>query len=254
MRPFYDHDGIALWHAPQEAILPLLPTRSIAAVITDMPYGTTQLDWDIRPDLARFWSSVKRLCRPEALQVCFSAQPFATDLIISNRDNYRYELIWPKPLATKFLDSGWRPLEGHETIQVFGRAPKSATYNPQKQRTGIASNTVRQSSAPTHHYGAFVKTPYVATDERHPTTVLPPFSKGLQADSDHETAKPLDLMLWLIATYTNPGDTVLDPFVGCGTTALACKRLGRRCIGIEIRTEPLAIAARKLAQDVMVLA
>jgi site-specific DNA-methyltransferase (adenine-specific) len=251
--PSYADASATLYFARWEEIVPLLPAGSVDAVITDSPYGTTALEWDIPVDWPTFWPAVYRLCKPSAVQVMFSAQPFTTDLINSNRPNYRYELIWEKTRATGFLDANRRPLRCHENIQVFGQAPNGSTYNPQMTPYDKPSKVGRPSTAPSaSHYGAAKSAIRIAT-ERYPTSILP-FANSYGGTSDHETAKNVQLMMWLVATYTNPGDLVLDPFVGSGSTAEACKRLGRRCIGIEMREQPLRVAARRLRQEVMEVA
>lgn len=253
MRIVYQDERITLLRGLWQDVLPTLDPASIDALITDSPYGTTQLEWDIPVDWSQFWPALYRVCKPSAVQVMFSAQPFTTDLINSNRANYRYELIWPKTMPTGFLDANRRPLRAHENIQIFSKALGSTAYNPQKV-PGVPYKIIQLGQSSAAHYSNKTLRTSSESDERHPTTVLPSFSKGFQPDSLHETGKPLALMMWLVATYTNPGDLVLDPFMGSGSTAEACKKLGRRCIGIEMREQPLEVAARRLSQDVMELA
>lgn len=113
---YYQDAAITLWHGDCRDVLATLTPRSIDLVLTDPPYGTTQLVWDKVPDLAWLWGALGQISKPSAVQAVFSAQPFTTDLIISNRANYRYELVWPKPMPTRFMDANRRPLASHENI------------------------------------------------------------------------------------------------------------------------------------------
>jgi site-specific DNA-methyltransferase (adenine-specific) len=251
VKPYYQDEFVTLYHSKCEAVLPTIAAASVDFVLTDPCYGTTQLDWDIPADWSTLWTELYRVSKSKALQVLFSAQPFTTDLIVSNRRRFRYELIWPKTMPTGFLDANRRPLRAHENVLVFADEFGGSTYNPQKVQTQNPSHP-SSTRGRTDHYSRIGQTvPYVSTLERYPTTVLPAFSNGNGGVSDHETAKPIDLVSWLILTYTNPGDLVLDPFLGSGSTSDACKRLGRRCIGIEVREQPLQVARRRLYQESM---
>lgn len=248
---YYQDEYVTLHHGKAEDVLPTLDTASIDLVCSDPPYGLTNLSWDVAVDWPALWPELYRVSKQKALQVLFSQQPFTTDLITSNRARFRYELVWPKTMPTGFLDANRRPLRAHENVLVFGQEFGGTTYNPQKSRSTMSSHKSTRDSV--DHYNKIGKrVPYLPTMERYPTSVLPKFSNGNNG-STHETAKPLDLMSWLILTYSNPGDTVLDSFVGSGSTADACKRLGRRCIGIEAREEPLHVARRRLYQHVIPL-
>jgi site-specific DNA-methyltransferase (adenine-specific) len=252
MKPYYSESGITLYNARCEDVLPHLAAASIDLVLSDPCYGTTQLDWDIPADWAALWPELYRVCQPKALQVMFSQQPFTTDLIVSNRRRFRYELIWPKTMPTGFLDANRRPLRAHENVLLFSQEFEGTTYNPQKIRTHTKSQKTGKRGH-SEHYHREEKTLYVPSFERFPTTILPAFSNSNRGKIGHETPKPLDLVSWIILTYSNPGDLVLDPFLGSGSTSEACKRLGRRCIGVEIREQPLQVAARRLSQEVLAL-
>lgn len=250
MKAYYQDEYCTLFHSKCEDVLPTLPDASVDLVLSDPPYGLTNLSWDIAADWSMLWTELYRVCKPKALQVLFSQQPFTTDLIQSNRKRFRYELIWPKTMPTGFLDANRRPLRAHENVLVFGQEFEGTTYNPQKTRAATKSHHSKCNTA--EHYNKIgTRLQYEGSFERFPTTVLPAFSNGRGPVSDHETAKPLDLVSWLILTYSNPGDLVLDPFLGSGSTSDACKRLGRRCIGIELRAEPLEVARRRLYQESM---
>ncbi len=249
MQPYYDKDGITIYHGRCDDVLSSI--AGAALILGDPCYGTTQLDWDVPADWPNLWPLVYDACLPSALQLMFSMQPFTTDLINSNRARFRYEIIYQKALPTGFLDANRRPLRAHENILVFSEKPGSTTYNPQKtpckpEREHRADTRTRQAK----HWGKALKQFNGVVTERHPHDVVF-FSNGHGGVSDHETAKPLELVMWLVASYSNPGDLVIDPFMGSGPVLEACKRLGRRAIGIDIRESCCEIAARRLSQEVM---
>jgi site-specific DNA-methyltransferase (adenine-specific) len=252
-RIYYEDESVTLWHGDCRDVLPGLADASIDLVLTDPPYGTTALKWDKAPDLAWMWAELNRVSRPAAVQAVCSQQPFATDLIASNRARYWYELIWQKTMAVGFLDANRRPLRAHENIQIFCDAPNSSTYNPQK--TPIAptrDHRIRRDASEAAHYRKQGRQYNTAEKtDRYPLSVqLFANGNGVRT-GDHPTAKPQDMIEWLIASYSNAGNVVLDIYGGRGTTAWAAKRLGRRCIIVEAEAKYCAIAARGLSQDVM---
>lgn len=251
MTPYYDDgQGIAVYHGDCREVLPTMEVVDFVCV--DPPYGTTQLDWDVSLDWAALWPLVYAVCKPAAVQAIFSAQPFTTDLIVSNRKHFRYELIWPKPVAIGFLDANRRPLRAHENVCIFGKQPGKSTYNPQKRHASMKSHVSRNGEA-SHYNKSNARSVYAGSFERYPTSVLPAFANGTGGTSDHETAKPINLLMWLVQTYSNPGDLVLDFCAGSGSTLEACKRLGRRCIGVDVRESCCELAARRLQQKVFAL-
>ena len=210
-----------------------LKDDSIDALITDPPYGLTNLRWDTKIDWPRFWNQAHRVCKQEAVIVLFSQQPFTTDLIASNRRAFRYELIWHKSNAVGWLSAKHRPLRAHENILVFVRRFQGSTYNPQKEMGFKPYRTWNSGASP--HYsrqtGGASHTSQSRDGTRFPRSVLT-FSNS-NRPSLHPTQKPLESLLWLVRTYSNEGDVVFDPFMGSGTTGLACLHTGRGFIGIE---------------------
>lgn len=253
MQPYFDDGQIQIWHARCEDVLPTL--EGVDFVCLDPPYGTTQLDWDIPLSWPDIWPLVYAVCKPTAVQAVFSAQPFTTDLITSNRMYYRYELIWPKTMPTGFLDANRRPLRAHETVQVFAKVFGGSTYNPQKVPCSpIQTHRTPYRNRDAAHYGKTeMKINTGLITDRHPTSVLPAFSNGHGSTGEHETGKPLDLVMWLVSTYSNPGDLVLDFCCGNGPVLEACKRLGRRCVGVDVRESCCDAAANRLQQEVFAL-
>ncbi len=229
--------------------LETLEDGSVDAVITDPPYHTTQLAFDaLEVRWAELWPLIYRKCKPSAVQVIFGVQPFVTDLINSNRKRFRYEIIWEKSQATGFLDAPKRPLKAHENILVFAELPNRTTYNPQKLAASKPPSLRRQlpgagSGKQYSPHGRDNPKAYFDDGSRHPVTVAYCPNGG---SSQHPTQKPLELLAYLVKTYSNPGDLVVDPFAGSGTTAHACILTGRRFMGCEIDEKYHRLATRRL--------
>ena len=218
-------------------ILPKVASEA-DAVISDPPYGITMCDWDTVFSFDNFWDIVENKTKQSANYVLFGCGKFTVDLINSKYRWFRYDMIWEKDKATNFMNVNLQPLRKHEQILVFGRPgfAKKTTYNPQKTpggRTGVRNNRGILSSI----YGNIKGSDSVSDGTRYPCSVLH-FNKErsktfIPTPSEHPTQKPLALMEWLVKTYTNEGDTVIDPFMGSGTTGMACAMHNRRFIGIE---------------------
>lgn len=223
-------------------VMKQFPDNYFDCCLTDPPYGTTALDFDQTPiDWAAWWTEVHRVTKENAVIVCFAADLFTVDLIQSNRKNYRYRLVWEKTMPTGFLDANRRPLRAHEDILIFARKFKGSTYNAQKEEGEAYKRPPRSSE---RHYGPTTQNPGVLSDgARHPKTIIKFANPN---GGPHPTQKPLDLMQWLVSTYTNPGDKVLDPFCGSGTTGAACVALHREFVGVELDPKYHAIAQRRV--------
>ena len=246
--------GCTLYHGDCFSILPKLDIAA-DAIISDPPYGITACEWDILPPLGRFWEMVERKTKPTANIVLFGCGRFAVDLINSKYVWYRYDLIWQKNNKVGFLNANKMPMRNHESILVFGRPGfcKEATYNPQKTPGGRAG--IRRPPADIKHKKSCVyrDVPYtdsVSDGTLHPCSILSFKSDKNNNNGLHPTLKPLALMKWLIKTYTNEGDMVIDPFMGSGTTGVACAKLGHRFIGIE-REETYYGTALKRIQEIV---
>lgn len=204
-----------------------IPDHSIDLILCDLPYGTTYNSWDIPLPLPALWAHYTRLMKEHTAILLFSQMPFTVDLVQSNRKLFRYEWIWQKTIATGFLNSRKMPLKAHENILVFYK--HLPTYNPQfEYRKPYFHHPSPRTSA---NYGN--RKLYGATSldgRRFPQDCLtfPPEQRGL-----HPTQKPVALLQYLIRTYTNPGDIVLDNCMGSGSTGVACVQTGRDFIGIE---------------------
>jgi len=205
-----------------------VPDHSIDLILTDPPYGVTACAWDKAPDLTKMWTEFNRVIKPTGAIVLTATQPFATDVINANRRRFRYDLVWVKNMAVGFLNAKRMPLRQHEHILVFyGKLP---TYNPQ-MTPGKPYHRKAGKVYPSTIYRAVSKVEG-ASDQRYPTSVLP-FSRDSGRGLKHPTQKPLALFQWLIKTYSNVGETVLDPFMGSGTTAVAAHVEGRHFLGFE---------------------
>lgn len=217
-----------------------IPNGAIDLVICDLPYGTTDLEWDTVIPFDSLWKQYKRVCNPNAAILLFSAQPFTTDLINSNRKMFRYEIIWEKTLAVGFLNAKKIPLKAHENICVF--YSKMPTYNPIKTYIKETYRRRKQSGVAKQYSKTRGETIYENDGTRFPRDVVK-FSNftdtGFSGKGNHihPTQKPVPLIEYLIKTYSNDGDLVLDNCIGSGTTAVAAINTGRRFVGFETNRE-----------------
>ncbi|HBQ6911262.1 putative methylase [Klebsiella pneumoniae] len=220
---------IRLHNADCFDVFPQIASGTVDLVCADIPYGTTQCRWDSVLDLQVMWDQLYRIAKPNAAIVLFSAQPFTSVLVNSNLRDWRSEWIWEKGNATGFLNAKKQPLRAHENIQVFYR--RQPTYNPQFTH-GHERRTSKRKTVNSECYGkALTLTKYDSTS-RYPRDVQF-FSSDKQTGNYHPTQKPLALVQYLIETYSNPGDTVLDFTMGSGTAGVACQHTERNFIGIE---------------------
>lgn len=213
-----------------------LPDASVDLVLCDLPYGTTQNKWDSVIPFAKLWREYNRLC--VGAVVLTASQPFAAALLMSNPKVFKYEWVWQKSKITGVLNAKKQPVRQHEQILVF--YPTQPTYNPQGL---VAFGILTKQGSSSTNYGARKTTDYVQAFTNYPRSVLQIASEGKTV---HPTQKPVALMEYLIKTYTNPGDTVLDNCMGSGTTGVACVNTGRNFIGIEKDTAYFKIATDRI--------
>jgi DNA modification methylase len=231
---------IDLYHADCFDVLPTLQDGSVDLVLADLPYGTTQCAWDTELPLEPLWAEYRRICRGAI--ILFAQTPFDKVLGASNIRSLKYEWIWEKTNATGHLNAKKAPMKAHENILVFyDRAP---TYNPIKT-TGHVRKTAKKMGCASPLYGKQNRNDSYDSTERYPRSVVT-FPSDKQIENFHRTQKPVDLCEYLIRTYTNPGDLVLDNCMGSGTTGVAAARSGRRFIGIEKDPEIYQIAKRRI--------
>ena len=219
-----------------------LSDGSVDMILTDLPYGTTACKWDSIIPLDELWTLFNKVCKKDGAMVFTAQQPFTTTLASSNLKNFRYEWIWEKPQGTNPMNAKVMPLKSHENILVFYR--KKPVYNPQMEKGtpygGFSSSTAKIGEV----YGkAQSKHRDNPEGTRYPKTVL----RHKQEKGFHPTQKPVTLMEYLIRTYTNEGDTVLDATMGSGTTGIAARLCGRNFIGIERDKEYFDIANQRIS-------
>ncbi len=224
-------------------LLPNIPDGSIDMICCDLPYGKTKCRWDVPIDLQQLWAEYRRVTKPNAAIVLFAQTPFDKVLGCSNLPWLRYELIWEKTNATGHLNAKRMPMNAHENILAFYN--KLPTYNAQKT-SGHARKTTARKHAPGTIYGAGDGTSAYDSTERYPRSVLT-FASDRQTLCLHPTQKPLALVEWLIATYTNEGDIVLDNCMGSCTAGVACAKLNRRFIGMEKGEDEFSVAVNRLS-------
>jgi site-specific DNA-methyltransferase (adenine-specific) len=213
-------------------VMKLIDDATIDLIICDLPYGVTKNKWDSVIDLKKLWGEYERIIKTNGAIVLFGQDKFSARLMLSNEKLHRYNLIWQKTTPTGYLNAKRMPLRCHEDILVFYK--KLPVYNPQKT-TGherkVSTAHHKRGSKKTTNYGEHRLTTYDST-ERYPKSVLK-FATDKQKVALHPTQKPLALMEYLIATYSNEGEIVLDNCAGSGTTGLAAKNLRRNYIMIE---------------------
>ena len=245
---------MSLYHGDCLEILPTFPPASVEAIITDLPYGTTACEWDSIIPLDEMWKQVKRVLKVNGVFVTTSAQPFTSVLIVSNLSMFRYDVTWDKVTPTGFLNCDNAPLRSHESIVVFYQ--QQPTYNPQMvkkpykgSRTG-AGFTQKGQAIKDGVYGSLVHGSGFRSDMSYPKSVweFPTGNGHTKSKNEHPTQKPVNLYEYIIRTFTNPGDTVLDFCMGSGTTGVAAKQTGRNFIGIEKEKKYFEVASRRIAQ------
>jgi site-specific DNA-methyltransferase (adenine-specific) len=241
---------IEVWDKNCFDFLPTIPDNSIDLVLTDPPYGLTDCEWDNAPDFDLMWKELKRVGKENCAYVFTCKQPFTTDLIISNREWFRYEWIWEKEKGVNFITAKKKPMISHENILVFYQ--KQPTYNPQMVQGEPYIKKQKDCTAGETHGWVPNPTDKVSNGMRYPKTIIR-FSRDMNRDKDnnHPTQKPVALMEYLINTYSNEGDTVLDPFAGSFTTAVACVNINRNCIGIEALKKYCDIGIYRITNSLM---
>lgn len=211
-------------------------------VLTDPPYGMTANDWDT---VVEFMDEALRVSRGVVLT---AMQPYSSELVVRYRKHFKYEWVWHKAVGSNFANLKHQPMREHEQILVFG----NLKYNPvMQERRGSGDQRIKHKYAQsgnnsTTNIERTTRNNYA--DMRYPSTVQYFNNRDIDARGFHPTQKPLKMFEYLVRTYTDENDTVLDPFLGSGTTALACKNLNRNYIGIEINPDYVKIAQDRLKQ------
>lgn len=210
-----------------------IPDKTVDMILSDLPYGTTHNKWDSIIPLDRLWEQYNRVIKDNGAIILTAQTPFDKVLGVSNLSNLKYEWIWEKTSATGFLNAKKMPMKAHENILVFYK--KTPTYNPQKtvgHTRKVSSAEHKINSVASTNYNKHGLTGYDST-ERYPRSVQV-FRSDKQKKALHPTQKPVALFEYLIKTYTNKNETVLDNCMGSGTTAIACINTNRNYIGFEL--------------------
>jgi site-specific DNA-methyltransferase (adenine-specific) len=217
--------------------------QSIDMILCDLPYGTTQCKWDSVIPIMALWARYKRIVKKDGAIVLTCQQPFTSHLIMSAASIYRYNWVWRKSKATGFLDAKRRPLNNIEDIAVFSIG--ASRYFPQMTEGKAHKNGVNTRNKRVEVYNSFVDTPIYESNAYYPQRVI---EFAVEQKPIHPTQKPVPLFEYLIRTYTNENDLVLDNCIGSGTTAIACINTNRRYIGIEKDEKYYEIANNRIAQ------
>lgn len=239
----YARDGIELYFGRCEDVMPHLRS-TVDLVCADLPFGLTRNDWDRMIDPKILWHLYHQLIGPRTPTVLFAAGIFAGQMMMSNPDEFAYDLIWSKEAVSGHLNVKRQPLRAHENLLVFYR--EAPYYESQMVYTGRSSHSRGKTVERTvNHYGQFVNTPVVEQNGyQHPRSILTFKRPKLPKGQGHPNQKPTALLEWIIKSYTKPGDLVLDNVCGSASTLVAARNCGRRAVGIEMH-EPYVEAAIK---------
>ena len=222
-------------------VMKTLPDNSVDAIITDLPYGTTACKWDVVIPFEPMWAQVKRVIKDNGAIVLFGSEPFSSYLRLSNIKDYKYDWIWNKRKAGNIFLAKYQPMKIHEIISVFNskiyypiKTPRDKIKTSKNYGTGESMGGNKEKEAKVYLY-----------TDKNPVSIID-VSNASQKGKVHPTQKPVALLEYLIKTYTNEGDTVLDFCMGSGTTGVACVQTGRHFIGIENDLTYFNIATRRI--------
>ena len=219
-------------------------------VLTDLPYGTTQCKWDNIINYEDMWNCIEQLTYPTSPILLFGNEPFSSHLRLSNLKDYKYDWIWNKSVRTGFLNAKKMPLKQYEHIHVFYK--KQCTYNPIMWRGKEESHPHKTTKKTNYIYGKHNNVNPKLTKMKYPTNIIKVNARANECNNTkrvHPTQKPVKLLKYLIKTYTNEGDVVLDFTMGSGSTGVACRDLKRDFIGIELNEEYFEIAENRIYSE-----
>ena len=236
-------EKVNLLHGDCLELMKGIPDNSIDMILCDLPYGTTQCKWDEIIPFDKLWEQYNRIIKNNGAIVLFGSEPFTSLLICSNLKNFKYNWIWQKNKATGFLNAKKQPLNDNETISVFYK--KQCTYNPQMT---VAEKVYKRGVSykkKSDCYGE--EKPFVQVDNgfRYPKRIQY-FNNNFTKKQLHPTQKPVELLEYLIKTYTNENEIVLDNCMGSGSTGVACLNTNRRFIGMELEEKYFEIAKDRM--------
>ncbi len=243
-----DVSGSTFVNADCFDVFPFIEDKSIDAVICDLPYGTTILNWDKILPITELWKHYNRILKDNGVVVLFGAEPFSTMVRSSNILNYKYDWVWQKTRPSLFQHANKRPMKDHENIMVFYK--KQPTYNQELKELEKPNKRWRKNKM-----GAFLES---GCNDIESKQTMTGFNRQIltyamhNVGMEHKTQKPIELLEFLIKTYTNEGDMVLDNTMGSGTTNLACIKLNRKSIGIEKEKQYYDVAVRRASEYLII--
>jgi DNA modification methylase len=246
-------NNIELYNADCFDVMPMIADKSIDCIIADLPYGTTACKWDSILPFDKLWYEYKRIIKDNGAIVLFGSEPFSSHLRLSNFSMYKYDWIWEKHHKTGYLNAKKRPMKIIENISVF--YSKQCCYNP--QGLVVANKTMKNSKSKMEINntnktstvsGGINKKSYIQEYENYPTEILK--FKSMNGNVQHPTQKPVALLEYLIKTYTNENELILDNTMGSGTTGVASQNTNRKFIGIEKETNYFDIAVKRIKDNV----
>lgn len=221
-----------------------IPDKSIDMILCDLPYGTTACKWDIVIPFEPLWEQYKRIIKDKGAIVLFGSEPFSSKLRLSNLKMYKYDLIWDKNKGTQPQLAKIQPMKSHENISVFGKG--RITYNPQFEVGTPYYRNNKGSTSKDNMIKTLKPIEQKNSGFRYPKTILK-FSRDFSAQTRlHPTQKPVTLLEYLIKTYSNEGERILDNCMGSGSTGVACINTNRNFIGIELDKEYFKIAKERI--------
>lgn len=241
-----------LVHADCFDVFPYIADKSVNLILCDLPYGTTACKWDSILPFEKLWNEYERIITDNGAIVLTASQPFTSALVMSNPKMFKYEWIWEKAVGSNFAIAKYQPLKEHENILVF--AKNKTTYNPIKEeRKGSGAkrlvNGYKSNGTQTEVYGGIIpnRKGKEYDNLKYPSSVQY-FNNRDKYRGLHPTQKPLELMKYLIKTYSNEDDVVMDNCMGSNTTGLACKELNRQYIGIEKEKAYYDISVKRVTE------
>lgn len=223
-------------------------------VLTDPPYNISNCKWDITMDLDKLWDLLNQIKKENAPVILFGNEPFSSKVRLSNLKNYKYDIIWNKEVRTGHLNAKKQPLRQYENIMVFYN--KQCTYNPimweGKEECHYSKTRKFDKDINTSIYHAHHETEPIFTKNKYPTNIISYNARKKECNNInrvHPTQKPVDLLEYLISTFTNENDVVLDFTMGSGSTGVACNHLNRKFIGIELNEDYFNIAQERIKNE-----
>lgn len=249
-----------LWQGDCLELMKDIPDKSVDMILCDLPYGTTACNWDKALNSTILWEQYNRIISPNGSVLLFSCGIFTPRVMLSNIDDYKYKFVWIKNTPTNFVHSKNRPMTKHEDILVFSKAPmghisqlgdKRMTYNPQglipcEKHRKASPNRFGTTTGKRESHKETFKQEYT----NYPNDVIMSFPEKSPSLKLHPSEKPIELLEWLIKTYTDDNGTVLDNCMGSGSTGVACMNTGRNFIGIELDNNYFEIAKQRIEEAI----